>query len=459
MKISTYHKRLGDNVYFVKGINLNVGYRYWDRIYITTLFTYNWKVSVDTILHYKRVVGGDLSRIKVGGIMASLEPKALWEETGIIPTIGVLSKPFSLDTDNDLIVDEMLPDYQLFDASEISPPTNYTLVGDSYFGYTTRGCVNKCDFCGVHRLEPQFIEYTGIKPYIKAVIDKFGEKAHLILFDNNILASKKFEQIINDIIEVGFYKTARFGPTRKLRRLDFNQGTDMRLMTENHVKLLSQTSISPLRIAFDNIKYKNLYCEKIKLAAKYGITNLSNYILYNHRDNPEDFWERLRINIELNRDLGVKIYSFPMKYIPLDAKDRTYISEPNWNWFFVRNVQRVLNVMKGSVMTGEDFFYRAFGQNKEEFLEILHMPEKIIMYRSHAPQAEEISWRNKFRLLTATERKLLINILANSRTNVSLQRAYTNTQSSSIKQILAYYIVERKQVSLFDVSVRGNNEI
>ena len=446
MKISTYHKTLGDNVTFVKGINKNVAYEYWDRIYVTTLFTYYWKITVDTILFYKRVVRNDLKRILVGGIMASLEPRALWDETGIIPKEGVLDTPGVLDKGIDLIVDEMLPDYSLFDKIDHC----YTLLDDSYFGYSTRGCVHKCDFCGVPRLEPNYIEYKGIKNYINNLSKVFGEKAHLVLFDNNILASKKFDQVISDILDLGFHKGAKFGPTRKLRHLDFNQGTDARLMTENHVQLLSKTAINPLRIAFDSIKYKDLYCSKVKLAAKYGITKLSNYILYNHKDTPEDFWERLKINIELNRDYGLKIYSFPMKYIPLNAKDRTYVNEPNWNWYFIRNVQRILNVMKGSVMTGEEFFSRAFGESPEEFRTILHMPEKILMYRTHTPQSEERDWLNKFQNLSKSEKDDLVSILSLNRNKKTLMKAYLKTKSTKLHEVLEYYLPEDNASPLLD---------
>jgi hypothetical protein len=447
MKISSYHKQLGDRVQFVKGFSQKVAYEYWDRIYITTLFTYNWKVTIDTILYYKKLVRGDLSRLLVGGIMSSLEPEAVWQETGVIPKTGVLNYPNALDDDTDLIVDEMIPDYELFDNVNYG----YSLIADSYFGYSTRGCVHKCDFCGVHRLEPEFIEYQGLKPYIHAINEHYGEKCHLILFDNNILASSKFDQVISDILDLGFEKGAKFGPTRKMRRLDFNQGTDARLMTEHHAKLLSKTAISPLRIAFDSIRYKDLYSEKVKLAAKYGIKNLSNYILYNHKDTPEDFWERLKINIDLNRDYGLKIYSFPMKYIPLNAKDRTYIDEKNWNWYFVRSVQRILNVMKGSVMTGEEFFCRAFGESVEEFRTILHMPEKILMYRKHEPQAEEKDWLKKFKDLTKSEREELISILAKNRSKVSLQKAYAGLTSMTLRDILAYYVPEPTKTSLFEM--------
>ena len=76
MKISTYHKMLGDEVRFVKGVDPNVDAAVWDRIYITTLFTFDFSISAETILHYMRLVD-DVSSLYVGGIMASLMPGVL----------------------------------------------------------------------------------------------------------------------------------------------------------------------------------------------------------------------------------------------------------------------------------------------------------------------------------------------------------------------------------------------
>ena len=42
MKISTYHKMLGDDVRFVKGLDPDVDAEVWDRIYVTTLFTFDF---------------------------------------------------------------------------------------------------------------------------------------------------------------------------------------------------------------------------------------------------------------------------------------------------------------------------------------------------------------------------------------------------------------------------------
>lgn len=449
MKISAYHKILGDEVTFVKGVSGKLAYEYWDRVYVTTLFTFNWKITIETIKHYKMLVGGDTSRLYVGGIMATLMPEEIWRETGIVPMTGVLNYPRALDSDNDLIVDEMVPDYELFDGAT----QDYTLVPDSYFGYSTRGCVNKCEFCGVKKLEPEFIEYSGLKPYVKAIDDRYGEKQHLVLFDNNVLASKKFEQIINDIKDLGFARGAKFATshrTKAMRRVDFNQGTDARLMTEAKVKLLSEIAINPLRIAFDSIDLKDRYCEKVKLAAKYDIRYLSNYILYNHKDTPEDFWQRLKINIDLNKELDLKIYSFPMKFIPLNAIDRSFIDEPRWNWYFVRGVQRILNVMKGSVMPAEDFFLRAFGENEEEFLEILHMPESILMHRTREVQPAEREWKNCFRALTENEKEELLSILCKGKTKLAFGEAYRKTMNGKLKNILEYYRIESSPEPLFE---------
>ena len=465
MKISAYHKALGDNVRFIKGINNSVEFvsdgpligpasseQTWDRIYVSTLFTYHWKVTVNTILHYKRLVKGNLDRIVVGGILATLMTDELWRATGIKPLTGVLSKPGILDKDNDLVVDEMIPDYNLFDDSS----HKFSLINDSIFGYSTRGCPNKCEFCGVHTLEGRFKDYRGLVPYVQGIKDKYGDRPYLVLFDNNILASKRLERVVHDILELGFSKDNPFEYEynkriiKKQRRVDFNQGTDLRFMDRKKMKLLADLPLYPLRIAFDHVKDKDSYIEKVRLAAEFKITRLSNYILYNFDDTPEDLWRRLKINIDLNEELGLKIYSFPMKYIPLNAKDRSYISSPNWNWQFIRGVQRILNVLKGTVMTDEKFFYRAFGDSEEKFIEILHMPESIVMNRGMEPGPEEKDWIKKFRALSDSQRKCLLEIIFTNKRKADLLSAIPKIKEQKLKNILEYYLPKDNNLRLFE---------
>jgi len=236
----------------------------------------------------------------------------------------------------------------------------------------TKGCPNCCPYCAVPELEPEYVDFVPLEKQIDP------NKKDLILLDNNVLASSEFHRIVEEIKKHGFQKGAKFQGAQ--RYVDFNQGVDARLLTEEKMELLSQLPLKPLRIAFDNIKLKKLYTEKIYLAHKYGIRYLSNYILFNYDDTPKDFYRRLQINIELNEELGLSIFSFPMRFIPLDAKDRKYIS-PNWKKTQLRGVQCILHATHGVVGARRPFFEKAFGRNTDEFKYIIEQPEELIFHR------------------------------------------------------------------------------
>jgi len=354
MKISTFHKQQGDRVLFYKGTNVALRDQEWDVIYISTMFTYQWNITIKTIKFYQR--NKATKNIKVGGILASLMRDEVEKETAIKPHFGLYKK-----------VDRCTPDYKLFDGIY-----NYH-VNDASIGYMTRGCIRSCPFCAVRTLEP---EYTTFIP-LKNQIDP--NRKDLILLDNNVLASPEFPKIIKEIEKHGFYKGAKLRGIR--RYVDFNQGVDARLLTEEKMKLLSEIPIKPLRIAFDNIKLKRLYIEKVRLAHKYGIRYLSNFILFNYNDTPEDFYERLRINIDLNESLGLSIFSFPMKFVPLDAKNRTYVSNPHWTKTELRGIQCILHATHGVVGPRRPFFQKAFGKDAAEFKHIIEQPEEHIFHR------------------------------------------------------------------------------
>jgi hypothetical protein len=84
LKISTYHKEKKDTVHFVKGL-LKEKNHFWDRIYISTLFSFYHKKTIETIRYYKNLVNGDTKRIYVGGGYATLQPMRIYNETGIYP--------------------------------------------------------------------------------------------------------------------------------------------------------------------------------------------------------------------------------------------------------------------------------------------------------------------------------------------------------------------------------------
>ncbi len=63
----------------------------YDRVCITTLFTFYWKITIETIEFAKFLVK-DEKDILVGGVMASVLTKEIEDETGIKPHQGLLDK-------------------------------------------------------------------------------------------------------------------------------------------------------------------------------------------------------------------------------------------------------------------------------------------------------------------------------------------------------------------------------
>jgi len=435
----------------------------WDYVGVTTLFTFYWDITVETINFAKKLVK-DTNNLMVGGVLASIQPIELEKATGIKPHIGILG-PGGIDPDDTQNIDELELDYSILDEIDYQYD-----MSNAYYRYTTRGCIRHCPFCAVPTLEPKYQSYIPLKCTIDKVNELYGAQKDLLLMDNNVLASEDFPKIIQEIIDSGFGKGSLFvqpdllaisirnlnnhvndraytkkswkliqdfydsikgedsflvyqirekyhiekflTSTRenlieaynelkpiyekhrkpgkgKMRFVDFNQGVDARLFTTEKVNLLSKIAIRPLRIAFDDLKTEQKYCEAIRMSVRAGMKDFSNYLLYNFHDHPDDLYKRLEINVNLCDELGVSIYSFPMKYHPIRKTDdmdldyshnRDYIGK-YWNRKYIRAIQAVLNSTKGKIGRGTSFFKKAFGSDIEEYRKLLEMPETMIIYR------------------------------------------------------------------------------
>lgn len=427
MKISAYHKSIGDEVVFVKGKNKELKQQKWDRIYITTLFTFYWKKTLETIKFYYKSVNVP-SDVHVGGIMATLLEIDLLNEasiSGITIRKGLLDKTQMLGNET-IPVDQMVPDYDIINK-EKNKYLNYDYeVQNAYMTSTTKGCIRNCKFCAVKTLEPTYCDYIDIKGQIKAINELYGEKRDLMLMDNNVLASTRLEQIVDDLVDLGFergnksYKKKNKKKTVSYtRRIDFNQGIDARLLTKFTIQQLARLEVTPLRIAFDHADDENvrIYKEAQWLAARHGFKNLSNYVLFNFHDTPQELYYRLRVNIDLNlafkkEGIDTNIWSFPMKYMPFHGehrKDRKYIGE-HWNAKLLRGVQCILNATHAVVGPKEEFFNHAFGNNYEEFEEIIYMPELFITKRKENSEKIEI-WRSIYRSLNPLQKNEFIGYI------------------------------------------------
>ncbi len=425
MKISSFHKEMGDEVYFVKGLKKEFRGQIWDRIYVSTLFSFYWNATIQTIKYYEFSVK-EPRDFYIGGPMATIMADEIEKETGFRVVKGLLNKKGTLNLAGDHLVDSMVPDYSILEQIEYKYPAN-----NAYFGYMTRGCIRKCKFCAVHRIEPVFKNYIPLRKQVDSIKEKFGEKKDLLLLDNNVLASSKFDRIIDEIKEMGFVNGAKLNKCN--RHVDFNQGIDLRRLTKEKMKRLSEIPIRPLRIAFDHIKLKDEYIKRIEWAAEFGLKYLSNYILFNFADKPEDLYERLRINVDLNERLGTQIFSFPMKYIPINNKNRKYYG-PNWNRRYVRSIQCILNATHGVVGPKKKFFEAAFGKNLREFKKLLLMPDEYIIYREEHKLNGASEWESIYYSLESYEKKEFHKIITNNDINL-----FSLSKSGKINSLLAHY--------------------
>lgn len=445
----------------------------FDVVCITTLFTFEWAITVDTINFVKQLCK-DQRKVFVGGIASSIIPNEITKETDIVPIFGILENPGILDADSNTIIDTLPLDYSILDEIDYKYPTT-----DAYFAYMTRGCPNTCKFCAVPKLEPKYQNYIPLRQQLEAAQERFGEQRNLMLLDNNVLKSECFECIIEEIIACGFgkgatyvppnpydiayrnlvdgindrayirvmvglydtlltkcsapqickdtvvrdelykrimeaecdqvhtatkaailglheyiqplYQKYAYRPRSRQRIIDFNQGIDGRLISPENMRILAETNIRPVRIAFDSWKEHRIYERAIRIASAAGLTDLSNYLLYNFEDEPIDLYRRMKMSVELCDELDVNIYSFPMKYHPIDDpkwfRNRDYIGK-KWSKKYVRAVQAVLTSTHGKIGRGKQFFDAAFGADEDEYHEIMMMPESLIIRRFEHDQAK-----------------------------------------------------------------------
>lgn len=511
LELFRYYRKYFRNKDYFKPEN-----RIYDRIGVTTLFTFYWDITIDTINFVKKLCKDD-TEIMVGGVMASILPDKIEEATGIRPFVGTLSQPGILD-DNDIIIDTLPLDYSILEEIDYEYPAN-----NGYLAYMTRGCINKCKFCAVPKLEPEYKSYLPIAKQIQITTERFGGKKDLLLLDNNVLASCQFNQIIDEIKAAGFdrnntyvqpnlyeiaikniksgynekgfirsvvkqckqlilkygdelqevydlldmkylleYYTAKkeavldtyeilkpwfekFYTKKPTKRfVDFNQGIDSRLITDDNMEKLFEIPIKPVRIAFDHWKLHDIYEKAVRTAVKHGHKNLSNYVLYNFEDKPLELYKRLKLNVDLCDELNVSIYSFPMKYHPIE--DPAYFSNRNyigkyWNRKFIRTIQAILNSTKGKVGKGKSFFYKAFGKDEKEFEKLLYMPEAMIIYRMFFEENGMVDdWWNAFQNLSESQRITAKKIIESN--NFSDYEKKIN--DTDVLNVLEYYRIKRE---------------
>lgn len=221
-----------------------------DKIYITSLFTYSWKPVHEAIEFYHRQFPA--AEISVGGIYATLMPQNIRKEYPFVKIHMGLVKE----------AEEMIPAYHLLKQVEKWKDWDRSIV------FTSRGCIRKCQFCVVPKVEGGMRDE---KPSILELMHPNHKK--VTIWDNNFLASPYAKPMLREIIDLGI-------------EVDFNQGLDARLMDDETAVLLADVKSKTIHMAYD-WPWEGPYIKKaITLLgdAGYRKRNLIFYMLHNFWD-------------------------------------------------------------------------------------------------------------------------------------------------------------------------------
>jgi len=229
MKISSYHKSIGDNVGFNNQDSP-------DLVYISVIFKHNKSLANAARFYYpdaKIIIGGS------GYNLISCLPDE---------------------------IEQMFPDYELYKDIYPYEERDYSL------GYTTRGCNRSCGFCIVPRKEGKFHIVQHPSSFYNPEFKK------MVFLDNNILLDKIWFNTVMDWCK-----------DNKLT-VDFNQGLDIRLLDEHTALKLSEIKFhAGYRFAFDNSNMADLIKGKCELLKSVGISIRSNVQFYVYCDSDQAY--------------------------------------------------------------------------------------------------------------------------------------------------------------------------
>ena len=212
MKISAYHKEQGDSVEWYAPFDDR-----YDIVYVSKVFSFS--KDYDLAINADKVVrGGSGYAIKI------VDGVEVYDK----------DKDFSLPDQ----IENIYPDYSIYSE----------LTKDTAFGFLSRGCPRGCDFCHVASKE-------GKMSHKVADLSQFwnGQK-NIVLCDPNILACRDWRNLLQQLID-------------SKAMVDFNQGLDCRLLTEEKIEYLNKIKIKEIHFAWDRYQDKEIIIEKLKLYA------------------------------------------------------------------------------------------------------------------------------------------------------------------------------------------------
>lgn len=257
MKLSAWHKQKGDSVEWYQPLFSG----HMDRVYVSKVFSftpdYEYYINADEVIK-----GGS-------GYCIELEDGKEIYHAG-------------RDRQLPPEIEHIYPDYSLYPE----------LTKDTAYGFMSRGCPRGCNFCHVAAKE-------GRKSHKVADLSEFwnGQK-NIVLLDPNTIACPDWKNILQQLIDSGAW-------------VDFSQGVDIRLMTEEKADMIKRIKIKNIHFAWDRYEDKDKIVPKFKMFSEltgWDRRKMTVYVLTNFDTNIDQDLERIYTLRELGYWPYVMIY-------------------------------------------------------------------------------------------------------------------------------------------------------
>lgn len=256
MKLSAWHKRVGDTVEWYQPLFSG----YCDKVYMSKVFSFT--PDYDGCVNASEII-----RCGSGYCIDLVNGKEVYrtERDTLLPA-GI---------------EHIYPDYSIYPD----------ITADTAFGFMSRGCPRGCNFCHVATKE-------GKRSQKVANLQEFWDGQEKIkLFDPNIFACREWEDLLGQLVE-------------SKAIIDFTQGIDVRLATSEKIKMLNRMRIKRVHLAWDQPE-QNLIEDFRRFSECYSRKSESGkvvYVLVNYDSSIEQDLFRIYALRDLKFDPYIMVY-------------------------------------------------------------------------------------------------------------------------------------------------------
>lgn len=262
MKLSAWHKQQGDSVDWYKPLLHGFPNDPLDKVYMSKVFSF-------TPDYPYFVNAAEVSKGGSGYCIKLINGKEVYLK----------------ENDNQLPheIEHIYPDYSLYPK----------LTKDTAYGFMSRGCPRGCDFCHV-------VAKEGQQAHKVADLSEFwrGQK-NIVLLDPNITACREWKDLFKQLIDSKAW-------------IDFSQGLDIRMMSEEKADMIKQMHVKNIHFAWDRYEDKCFVLPKFEMVRK--ITGLDHhsltvYMLTNFNTTTEEDLDRIYTLRDIGFSPFVMIYN------------------------------------------------------------------------------------------------------------------------------------------------------